>query len=87
MFSLILLRSVDPHLGRVDYSSLSKQILVEFLYEGFDQETRKKYQDKEGIYLDVCKWSSVECDADRRVVKIQEHGRFSGSLQLCYLPP
>ena len=80
--------SADPSLGRVDYSSLSDQTLMEMLFDGFDDEAKKKYQDNEGMYLDVCDWSCVTCDDDERVIKIgADSSEISGSIQFCYVPP
>ena len=80
--------TVDLTLGRVDYSLLSDQTLMEILIEGIDDQTKKQYQDKHGMYLDVCEWSCIECDDDERVVEIGlGFGRISGSIQLRYVPP
>ena len=88
MCPIALFLSVDPNLGRVDYSSLSDQTLMEMLFDGFDDEAKKEYQDNEGMYLDVCDWSCVTCDDDERVIKIgADSSDISGSIQLCYVPP
>ena len=79
--------SVDPSIGRVDYSLMSDQTLMELFVDGFDEETKKKYQDNEGMYLDVCQWPQVECDDGERVIEIGADCRYiSGSIQLCYVP-
>ena len=84
-FQLVL--TVDSSLGRVDYTLLSDQTLMEMFLDGFDDETKKQYQDKHGMYLDVCEWSGTKCDDDGRVVKMEiDSGATSGSLELCYLP-
>ena len=62
--------SVDPSLGRLDYSLMSDQALMEMLIEGFDDETKQDYQDKHGMYKDVCDWFPITCDEDERVVEI-----------------
>ena len=59
---------MDPFLGRLDYSLLSDQALMEMLIEGFDDETKKKYQDDHGMYLDVCEWPNITCDEDESVI-------------------
>ena len=88
MCALQLFLSVDPSLGRVDYGLLSDQTLMEMLLDGFDNETKKEYQDNDGMYLDVYKWQSIKCDDDDRVSEIQINSRHvSGSLALCYIPP
>ena len=87
MCALQILLTADPNFGRVDYDSLSDQALMEMLYEGLDDETRRRNQDAHGMYLDVCEWSSVKCDEDRRVIEISVNGEVGGTLQLAYLPP
>ena len=62
MCAFQLLVSVDPSLGRLDYSLLSDQTLMEMLIESFDDETKKKYQDGQGMYLDICEWPKIKCD-------------------------
>ena len=69
MCAFQLLLSVDPSLGRVDHSLLSDQTLMEMLFDGFDDKTKNKYKDNNGMYLDVCKWSRITCDDDHRVFK------------------
>ena len=83
----MLFLTVDPHLGRVDYTSFSDQTLMEMLYAGFSADAIKRCQDTEGAFLDVCKWHSVKCDGDGNVVKFHDFYTFTGSLQLCYIPP
>ena len=85
VFQLFL--SVDPSLGRVDYSLMSDQTLMEMLIDGFDDNAKKNYQDAASMYLDVCTWSCVHCDGDERVIRIDmETSSITGSLQLCYVP-
>ena len=67
---------------------MSDQTLMEMLIEGFDDETKKRYQDKKGMYFDVCEWSCVACDEDQRVIHVDMKCRYiGGSLELCYVPP
>ena len=70
MFVFHILLTADPNLGRVAYSSFSDQALMEMLIEGFDHNTKSKYQDKHGMYREVCKWPCIECDDDDRVIEI-----------------
>ena len=88
MCTFELFLSTDSSLGRVDYSLLSDQTLMEMLFEGFDDEIKNKYKDNQGMYLDVCTWPCVTCGDHERVIEIQI-ARFSlnGSLELCYVPP
>ena len=69
VFSIIA--TVDPNLGRLDYSLLSDQALMEMLFDGFYGKTKEKYQDNHSMYLDVCEWSCVKCDEDERVIEIK----------------
>ena len=85
IFTIIL--TVDTNLGRVNYSSFSDQTLMEMLIGDLDDETKKKYQDSEKMYLDVCKWDCVKCDDDGNVIAINPKGDVKGSLQLSYIPP
>ena len=88
MCAFQLFLSVDPFLGRLDYSLLSDQALMEMLIEGFDDETKKKYQDDHGMYLDVCEWPKIKCDEDESVIDIDINSiNMSGTIGLCYVPP
>ena len=88
MCALELFFSVDPSLGRVDYSLFSDQTLMEMFIDGFDDETNQRYIDNDGMYLDVCKWSCITCDDDGRVfVILLDNENICGSLELCYVPP
>ena len=49
MCAFQLLLNVDPSLGRVNYSLMSDQTLMEMLIEGFDDGTKKEYQDDDGM--------------------------------------
>ena len=87
MYPSVLLVALDPSLGRADFNSCSDQTLMEILFEGLSKQSKRKYQDKDGMFIDVCKWPCVICDADERVIDIYEFDEMSGSLQLSYLPP
>ena len=86
VFQLFL--SVDPSLGRVDYSLMSDQTLMEMLFEGFDDRIKKRYKDNDETYIDVSEWSCVKCDDAQRAIEIGiDSGHVSGSLALRYVPP
>ena len=88
MCVLQLFRSVDPSLGRLEYRLMSDQALMEMLIDGFDDVTKKRYQDNHGMYLDVCELSCVQCDKDERVFEIRINSENSnGSIEISYVPP
>ena len=87
MCAFRILLAVDSSLGRVDYSSLSDQTLMEILIDGFDDETTKRYRDEDGMFIDVCDWECITCDADKRVVGINLEDDAIGSFQLSHIPP
>ena len=88
MCVLQLFLSVDPSIGRLVYSLLSDQALMEMLIDGFDDKTKEDYQDKHGMYFDVCEWSCVKCDDNQRDIEIDtESNHVRGSLELRYVPP
>ena len=66
----MLLLSIDPSLGRLDYDSLSDQALMEMLADSLGEKYRSVYQDQNGNYDDVCEWYGVKCVNDR-VVRFQ----------------
>ena len=58
------------------------------LFEGFDEETKRKYQDDDGMYFNACEWPLVQCDDHERVIDICAYScEIGGSIQLCYVPP
>ena len=88
MCAFQLLLSVDPALGRVDCSLMTDQTLMEMLIEGFGDETKNRYKDRHGMYMDVCKWRRISCDDHGRVTQINIDGaNLSGPLEFCYVPP
>ena len=63
MFMLLL--SIDPALGRLDYDSLSDQALMEMLIDGMNKDAKANFQDSSGNFLDVCDWEDFKCAGDR----------------------
>ena len=78
--------SIDTNLGRFDYNSLSEQTLMELLIDGLTEKSKRKYQDSNGMYLDVCDWKGLSFDKDGNVTAIELCGTF-GSIQVAFLPP
>ena len=60
---------------------------METLIDGFDDESKRRYQDKDGMYRDVGKLLCANFDADQRVVEIKRYSSVSESIQLCDFPP
>ena len=95
MHVLTIILAVDPNLGRVDCHSLSDQTLLEMLYEGLSESTKRCFQSMDGTYFEVCTWEGVTCDDDERVVEIGKCASLlidcpystSPSLELRYIPP
>ena len=88
MCAFQFLLSVDPSLGRMNYSLMSDQSLMEMLIERFDDETKETYRDKHGMYLDICEWPGIKCGHDDRVFEIKIDSRnVLGSLEISCAPP
>ena len=56
-------------LGRLDYSSLSDQALMEIIVDGIPASERDAFADEHGGLTDACEWDSVTC-VDERVTEI-----------------
>ena len=63
---MLCLLSIDPALGRLDYTVLSDQTLMEMLIDVVDPN-ELQYN---SIFTDVCDWDFIECK-DKRVVEIE----------------
>ena len=87
MLKALIIQSLDPHLGRVDISTLSDQTLMEMVAECVNDEAKKDYQDENEMFLEVCEWPAIECDDDGRVVGFHTMPQLGGVLQLSFLPP
>ena len=86
MHTIVTLLTNDPHLGRVNYASLSDQTLMEMLVESFCDEAKKQYQHEPGVFLDICKWPWVSFD-DAQNVTIVQGFNGDGSISLEFIPP
>ena len=86
MSAFHLFFSVDPSLGRLDYSLLSDQSLMEMLVGGLSKTVKKLFQDDSEMFLDVCDWDGVQCDNNANVtsVRIDE---CDGPIALEFIPP
>ena len=81
-----LFSAIEPGLGRVNADSLTDQICVELLIEGFTEFSKARYKDRHGDFADVCRWRGVECDANESVVKLDLKARIETTLFLSYIP-
>ena len=61
--------AIDPALGRLDYSSLSDQALMEIIVDGIPASERDDFEDEHGGLTDACEWDCVTC-VDERVTEI-----------------
>ena len=92
MLPISVLILVDPHLGRLDYDSLSDQARMEILVDGLTEPSKHRYQDEHGAYLDVCDWvwsiRVVTCDTNGVVTGVLfPYKWMSGSLNMAFIPP
>ena len=65
-----LLLTMDPALGRFDSSTLSEQMLMELLMQGFDSGFQADYLDAPGEFTDISKWDIVTMDANGEVTQV-----------------
>ena len=79
---------IDNSLGKMDPSLLTDQQRMELVIAGCGDMFLQIFQDKDGTFLDVCKWKYVHCDDDGKVTGwyfwMQYHN--VGTLSLDYLP-
>ena len=88
MFRL-LLHTIDPCLGRLDFSSLTQQAQMEILVAGFAPETKRRFYEKRSEnFKDACDWSWVKCDAANNITKFNWSRRFenTGTIDLAFVP-
>ena len=77
--------SIDPSIGRFDYTSLSDQARMEMLIEGMDTRDKEKYQDQN---LDVCEWENIRCTDDRvTYINLASAGFNDEQFPFWYIPP
>ena len=92
MYPVSVLLFVDPHLGRLDYNSLSDQACMEILVDGLKKSSKRQFQDEHRAYLDVCEWRSmfqraVTCNADGLVTRVHFRYQMNGSVNMAFIPP
>ena len=73
------------HLGRLDYSTLPQQALMELLVHSLPD--RDAFEDENDHFSDITEWEGVTCEDGQRVVAIRWGARmFIGTLDLQWLP-
>ena len=87
MHAVAFLQIADSHLGRVDYTSLSDQTLMELLIEGIEEESKRTYQNDDRTFKNVCEWPRVQCDSEERVVRFKGTPNMKGAIELTHIPP
>ena len=87
MYFLPALNTIDPSLGRLDYTMLSDQACFE-IFIG-DCTPLQKFtlgvtssEDDPDAYVDVCEWKGAECDAEGNVLKIRVYYLYLGNMDL-----
>ena len=77
---------VDPALGRLDYSTMSTQALMEMFVEGLTPESKEIFQDDQGNYLDIEDWPGIKCGSDDLEIEWKDI-HLEGSLTYQFMPP
>ena len=83
---------LDPSaLGRLDYTTMSQQALMECLIAHFNEDTLQHFRDENKNFRDVSDWYGVECNSEGDVFKIHWDNfgqkKMGGSIDLQWLPP
>ena len=85
-----LVFTVDPTLGRLDFSLLSDQARMEMVFAEVAREelATNMHVDEHGEFTDVCAWKGVTCDGGDHVTALSFFLYCAdGTLSLAYLPP
>ena len=80
--------TVDPSLGRIDYSLLSDQALMEILFDGMRTRNETALRDENGNFKDIFEWEGIKCIGDS-VSKITMYGKLVSDKQFPFdfIPP
>ena len=73
-------------LGRLDYTNLSQQALMECLVCHFTYESINLFHDEKKNFCSLCEWEGVHLDSDGIVTEIR-WVEMSGSIDFHWLPP
>ena len=88
MLEMLLLCTVDEALGRLDYDSLSDQMLMEMLIENMEEGLKGPFQDENGNYKDIIDWLGISC-TEGRVTEIHIYHSHFNEVQFPFefIPP
>ena len=80
--------TADPSLGRIDYSLLSDQALMEILFDGIRTDNDASIRDENGNFNDISEWNYIKCIGDS-VSEIKIHGSHISDKQFPFefIPP
>jgi len=93
----IFVYSHDPNvnvpcmrLGKVEYGTMSDQILMELMIVKVNNNNQ--FMDDDGEFLDVCQWRGVKCDDKNNVIEINwgynsNINLNGGAINLSWMPP
>ena len=85
-----LILSIDSSSSRVDGYSLSDQDRMELLIDGFSSDSKQRYKNDKGFYIDVCEWNGVKCDSKGSITRVEYYNTldftYQGRIELSYLP-
>ena len=87
----LFLSLIDPSsLGRLDYTTMGQQALMECLVAQLDEKSLKNFRDRKKNFKDISEWHGVACNIKGDVTKIdwRDSGRrgLTGSIDFQWLP-
>ena len=83
----IFIDANDSALGRIDPTMLDNQTRMELLVEGLSDESKKKYKDASGNFLDIQEWDGVYLDKDtKEIAGFTVRPRTHGAVAFEFLP-
>ena len=81
-----LLQATDDALGRVNYTYLSDQTLIELFMEGFDKEWTEPFQNSSGEYFDIQEWEELTFDHQGILRELDFTNLLEGSVSFQFIP-
>ena len=80
------LTAIDSALGRIDYTTMSDQCLMELLIEGLEEDWKVPFEDSNGDFRDIEEWDALTFSAEGKIEGILMFNRAGGSIAFQYLP-